>query len=439
MSLFKLYYIILFLLKFFCYNITMKKYDVCVIGGGPSGLMAAYSASLMGAKTILLEKEQRLGNKLRLSGGGRCNVTNNCDRQILIKNIPGNGKFLYSCFNQFDNFDLIDFFNEHSLPLIEEDHGRMFPSTLKATSIIDLFINLLDEQKVEIFFNSEVLKIKDHIITIKDKENIYAKKVILCTGGKSFPTTGSTGDGYLLAKQFNHHITKLYPCEAALIMDNPLTNLQGISLRDITLSVVDEQNHLLISNTNDLLFTHFGLSGPVALRASMFINQLLMKNQKAWVLIDLLPTSTIEDTISYLHKLKKEKPKNNIKNILNQLLNEKIIIHLLNQSNIDYQKQMSNLSNQEINNIANIIHQFKLPIARTMSLDKAFVTGGGIDLKEVNPKTMESKLSHYLYFAGEILDINGYTGGFNITSAMATGYVAGYHSSISCLNEKGND
>lgn len=411
-------------------------YDVCIIGAGPSGLMASIAASAMGSRVVVIDKNKIPGKKLRLTGGGRCNVTNNRPTDDVIAHIPGNGKFLYSAFSQFDNFDIRDFFEQHGVPLVEEDHGRLFPATHKAKTIVDTLVNTAQQQGVHFRYRTSVTAIMEENgqvtgVTLDNGETLQAHSVIVATGGMTYQYTGSSGDGYRLAKVLGHHVTPLYPTEAPLVSDDAFIKdktLQGLSLRDVALSVVtDCDKKPLVTHHMDLIFTHFGLSGPCALRCSMFVNQALRQHKHVSVLLNLKPEMTAHDWEHFFTQSIKEDGNKSIKNAWHSFTQERYLRFLLHEAHIDENKPLKQLTKDEAIAFKEKATALKITIVRTWPLEKAFVTGGGIQLKEVNPKTMESKQCQGLYFCGEVLDINGYTGGYNITAAFSTGYVAGIH------------
>lgn len=408
-----------------------KSYDVIVIGAGTSGMMAAISAAENGADVLLIEKNKKVGKKLLMTGGGRCNVTNHRSVDDLIAHIPGNGKFLYSTFSQFNNFDVMTFFESHGVPLKEEDHGRMFPVTDKSKTIVEGLLQALHEKQVTLLTNTVVTKLLHDETQIQgvrtEFEEFTAPCVILTTGGRTYPSTGATGDGYKMAKKVGHTITPLYPTESPLISEEPFIKartLQGISLQDIALSVLDSTGKTVVSHTMDLLFTHFGLSGPAALRCSSFVNQELKSHTPVTVMLDCFPEKTANELVNELTVAAHSKKK--LVNALSGILPERLLeffIHRLELSDLVAEQT----TEDQLQALAAIMKGFSVTISKTFPLEKSFVTGGGIHLKEVNPKTMESKCINGLYFGGELLDINGYTGGFNITAAFCTGHVAGKH------------
>ena len=386
----------------------MKHYDTIVIGGGPAGMMATIASASYGQKTLLIDKNRRLGKKLAGTGGGRCNVTNNGDLDDLMEGIPGNGRFLYSVFSQFDNHDIIHFFEENGVSLKVEDHGRVFPSTDKSQTIIQALSHKIEELGADLSLRTEVVSVKkEQFFQVRSKDTEWTcDRLLVTTGGKAYPSTGSTGFGYEIARHFKHTVTPLEAAESPLLTDFPHKLLQGISLSDATLSC---GKHAI---THDLLFTHFGLSGPAALRLSSFVSG----GEIAY--LDSLPNLSQEDIVKILEQ-DREKA---VKNVLKTLLPERLALFFARQWP---EAKVKQLPQREIHALVQEIKRLPIPITGKMSLAKSFVTKGGISLKEVNPKTLESKLVPGLFFAGEVLDINAHTGGFNITSALCTGWVAG--------------
>ena len=386
----------------------MNHFDTIVIGGGPAGMMAAISSSFYGQKTLLLEKNKKLGKKLAGTGGGRCNVTNNGNLDDLMAGIPGNGRFLYSVFSQFDNYDIINFFTENGVKLKVEDHGRVFPATDKSRTIIEALEQKMKELGATIKTQTEVVSVKknEDCFIIKSSKCMWScNRLIVTTGGKSYPSTGSTGFGYEIARHFKHTITELEAAESPLLTDFPHKDLQGISLQDVTLSY---DKHVI---THDLLFTHFGLSGPAALRMSSFV-----KGGEV-LSLDVLPQLSEKDLAAFLEENREKSLKNALKASLPERLAEFFVQ--------GFPEKVKQLTDRERNQLIRSIKALKISVTGKMSLAKSFVTKGGVSLKEINPKTLESKLVPGLHFAGEVLDINAHTGGFNITVALCTGWVAG--------------
>jgi predicted Rossmann fold flavoprotein len=410
-------------------------YDVIVIGGGPSGLMACVSAGMHGARVLLVEKGNKLGRKLAISGGGRCNVTNNKDIDELIKNIPGNGRFMYSSFSVFNNRDIIDFFEGLGIKLKEEDRGRMFPVSDKAKDVVNALIRKVKEVGTDIRLYSPVERVRYENgrvsgITLLSGEKMDAPCVIVATGGKSVPHTGSTGDGYKWAQQAGHTITELYPTEVPIVSNEEWIRnreLQGLSLRNIQLSVWNAKGKKITEQEGDMIFTHFGISGPAALRCSQYVVKALKQSQTQEVLmtIDLFPHKSIEDIRDETYALAENEPKKAIKNVLKGYIPERMIHLVLQKAGLRGDITFSHIPKAPWAEMARLLKQFPLYVNGTLSIEEAFVTGGGVHLKEIDPKTMQSKLMPGLFFCGEILDVHGFTGGYNITVAFSSGYTAG--------------
>ncbi|WP_064092698.1 BaiN/RdsA family NAD(P)/FAD-dependent oxidoreductase [Rossellomorea aquimaris] len=415
----------------------MSKYDVIVIGGGPSGLMASIAAGENGSKVLLVDKGTKLGRKLAISGGGRCNVTNRLPIDEIIKHIPGNGRFLYSAFSEFNNEDIISFFENLGIQLKEEDHGRMFPVSNRALDVVEALLNRMKELKVETRTNTAVEEVLYEDgntvgISLKNGEMIPAKAVVIAVGGRSVPHTGSTGDGYPWARKAGHTITELFPTEVPLTSDEPFIKqkeLQGLSLRAVDLSVLNPKGKKIITHRMDMIFTHLGISGPAVLRCSQYV----VKAMKKWNLthvtmqIDALPEENEEQLFQTFHKQVKEDGKKAAKNIFKGLVPERYLLFLLENADIDPDEKGDHISSEKIRQFSNLLKQFSFQVNGTLSIDKAFVTGGGVSVKEIEPKTMASKKMNGLFFCGEVLDIHGYTGGYNITSALVTGRLAGFN------------
>ncbi|MER2172003.1 hypothetical protein SAMN04487786_2186 [Paenisporosarcina quisquiliarum] len=410
-------------------------YDVIVIGGGPSGLMAAAAAGAEKRKVLLIEKGNKLGKKLAISGGGRCNVTNRLPQEEIVKNIPGNGRFLFSPFSVFNNEDIIDFFENLGVPLKEEDHGRMFPVSNKAMDVVNALLDELKRLQVEIKLNSVVSKLlmnDEKVIGVRlaSGEEITSNAIVVAVGGKAVPQTGSTGDGYPWAEKAGHTVTDLYPTEVPLLSNEAFIKskeLQGLALRGAGVSVLNKKGKAIITHEMDMLFTHFGLSGPAVLRCSQFVVKEQKKNggQPVAVRIDSLPEQNEEETFQILLSAIKEDPKKAVKNVWKGIVPERWLLFLLQRTAIQESEDGQNLAHEKIRALAHELKQFNVFVYGTQPLEKAFVTGGGVSIKEIEPKTMASRKKEGLYFCGEILDIHGYTGGYNITSALVTGKIAG--------------
>jgi predicted Rossmann fold flavoprotein len=415
----------------------MSAYDVIVIGGGPSGLMASIAAGENGAKVLLVDKGTKLGRKLAISGGGRCNVTNRLPVDEIIKHIPGNGRFLYSAFSEFNNEDIISFFENLGIHLKEEDHGRMFPVSNRAQDVVEALLNRMKELRVDTRTNTAVEEViyedgETKGIRLMNGEMIPSRAVVIAVGGKSVPHTGSTGDGYPWARKAGHTITELFPTEVPLTSDEPFIKqkaLQGLSLRDIELSVLNPKGKKLVTHKMDMIFTHLGISGPAVLRSSQYV----VKAMKKWnlthvtMVVDSLPETNEEQLFQSLYKQVKEEGKKAAKNIFKGLVPERYLLFLLDKAGMDPDEKGDHLPSEKVRQFVKLLKQFTFTVNGTLSIEKAFVTGGGVSVKEIEPKTMASKKMHGLFFCGEVLDIHGYTGGYNITSALVTGRLAGFN------------
>lgn len=438
---------------------------IIVIGGGPAGMMAAIEASQNKEnKVIVIEKMQSLGRKLLITGKGRCNITSSLPIEDFIKNTPGNGRFLYSCYQQFTNEDIIKFLNKEGLQVKEERGNRIFPLTDHSQDVLKCFTKKLKENNVEVLYNTRVKEIlvnenyeeqakkineenvkkskkqskKYEVIGIKtENETILADSVILATGGKSYPLTGSTGDGYKLVEKFGHTITKIKPSLVPLeIYEKDICKeLQGLSLRNIAIKITDlEKNKLLYDDFGEMLFTHFGVSGPTILSSSAHLVRYKnieekCKNKIVELSIDFKPALSEKKLEARILRDFEELKNKQFKNSLDKLLPQKLIPVIVAQSGISADKKVNEITKEERKTLVKILKDFKLKIKGTRTIDEAIVTSGGIKISEIDPKTMESKLVKNLYFAGEIIDVDSYTGGFNLQIAYSTGFVAGKNAS----------
>ena len=414
---------------------------VVVIGGGPAGMMSAIMAKEAGNEVILIEKMKSLGRKLLITGKGRCNITSSLPMEEFIKNTPGNGKFLYSVFNNFSNKDIIKFLNKEGLEVKEERGNRIFPVTDKSQDVLDCFIKKLKKDKVEIHYNEKVEEIlydkkeDEKIVTgvRTSKGEIKADKVILATGGKSYPLTGSTGDGYCLAQKLGHTITNLKPSLVPIeIFEKSICkNLQGLSLRNVSIKIIDNENKKEIySDFGEMLFTHFGVSGPIILSSSAHLVRYKnidekFKNKNIKIIVDFKPSLSEEKLEARILRDFKEFKNKQFKNSLDKLLPQKLIPVIIKLSNINENKKVNEITKEERKQLVILLKNFTLTLEKLRPIEEAIITSGGINIKEINPKTMESKLVKNLYFAGEIIDVDSYTGGFNLQIAYSTGYVAG--------------
>lgn len=397
--------------------------------------MSAAAASQNKQKVLLIEKKKGLGRKLKISGGGRCNVTNRLPYDEIIRHIPGNGKFLYSPFSVFDNESIIEFFESRGVKLKEEDHGRMFPVSNRAQDVVDTLVQELTNNNVEIKEETAVKHIKldedGHFIVTDQNDQVYhSKTVVIATGGTSVPQTGSTGDGYTFAESLGHTITELFPTEVPITSKEPFIirkTLKGLSLKDVALSVLRKNGKPRITHQMDMIFTHFGISGPAALRCSQFVykEQKSQKKQDIQMQLDVFPDEKENEVQARIKSLIKETPDKLVKNSLRGIIEERYLNFILEQAGVAEDTTGHHISNQQILTLAQLFKGFTFTVNGTLPIEKAFVTGGGVSIKEIEPHTMMSKITPGLFLCGEVLDIHGYTGGYNITSALVTGRVSG--------------
>ena len=411
---------------------------VIVIGGGPAGMMSAIKSSEQGNEVILIEKNNVLGKKLAITGKGRCNITSSLSIDEFIKNIPGNGRFLYSVFNRFTNLDIINFIEKQGIKTKVERGNRVFPVTDDAKDVVNCFVKKIKEQKIKVILNTEVTEIlknnENVAIGIKTKnETIKGDKIILATGGKSYPLTGSTGDGYKIAKKLGHTVTELKPSLVPLTTyeEELHKNLQGLSLKNVEIKMIDiSKNKEIYKDFGEMLFTHFGVSGPIILSASSHLVRYkniteLLKNRQIKIFIDFKPALTPEKLNQRILRDFEEQKNKSFKNSLDMLLPQKLIPEIIIKSEIDPEEKVNSITKEQREKLVNLLKRFEVTIKDFRPIEDAIITAGGINIKEINPKTMESKIIKNLYFAGEIIDVDAYTGGFNLQIAYSTGYVAG--------------
>lgn len=440
-------------------------YDVIIIGAGPSGMMAAITAGMRGRRVLLLEKNDVVGKKLAFTGGGRCNLTNSASVDEIINNIPGNGRFLYGALSRWNNKDICDFFEELGLKLKEEDHGRIFPAAEDALTVIAALEKRMAELGVAVACRTEVTKVLSRAgkimgVRLRTGKVLCAEGIVIATGGKSYSSMGSTGGGYAFAKTLGHTITPLSPGEVPLLSGDSFTGkdqLQGLSLQDVSVSVLGTKGKRIVTHRGDILFTHFGLSGPAVLCASTFALKELEKRRRLsgesavdaddssvrqsipnkkesdirkiipviQIAIDILPDKKEDEIIREIQNYGQSGGEKSLKNGLRGFLPERLLLYFLRELDLDLERQLKTLTSGEAWSLATLCKNFAVDITGSLPLDKAFVTCGGVSLKEIDSKTMESKLVRGLYFCGEVLDLNGHTGGFNLTAAFVTGRIAG--------------
>ncbi len=405
------------------------------------GMMAAITAKQNGHQVILLEKMKSLGRKLLITGKGRCNITSSLGMEEFIKNTPGNGRFLYSCYQNYTNQDIIQFLKEQGLEVKEERGNRIFPVTDKSQDVLNCFIKKLKELGVEQRLNTEVTKILvkqedgyNKVIGVETNQGkIKADKIILATGGKSYPLTGSTGDGYSLAKELGHTITEIKPSLVPLeSYDRDVCKeLQGLSLRNVEIKLIDtETGKEIYQDFGEMLFTHFGVSGPTILSSSAHLVRYKkidekLKNQVIYLTIDLKPALSEEKLDERMVRDFQEMKNKQFKNSLDKLLPQKMIPVIVQKSEICASKPVNEITKEERKRLVKLLKSFTIKIKRFRPIEEAIITSGGINIKEINPKTMQSKKVSGLYFAGEMIDVDSYTGGFNLQIAYSTGYTAG--------------
>lgn len=406
---------------------------VVVIGGGAAGLMAAVIAGREGAKVTLLEKMNYVGKKMGITGKGRCNITNACDMFEFIKNTPGNGKFLYGAYERFTNEDLLQLLHDAGLETKVERGGRVFPASDSALDVRNIFMKLMKHYGVDVHLEEPVKKllVDDSVVigVVTDKETYHANAVVIATGGKSYPATGSTGDGYILAAQVGHKITDIRPSLVPIVTEESwVKDLMGLSLRNVELSVV-AKNKVQAKMFGEMMFTHFGITGPIVLSLSHTVGKLMRKKNIGTIGLDinLKPALSPETLDKRLQKDFDLYSKKQLINGMKDLLPSRLIPLIIELAGIDPQKPINQISKEERQQIGYMLQHMPLTVKGLRPVEEAIVTAGGISLKEFKPKTMESKLVKGLYGAGEVLDIDAFTGGYNLQAAFSTGYVAAMH------------
>lgn len=404
------------------------RYDCIIIGGGAAGMMAAITSAGLGKSTLLLEKTNRCGKKLSITGKGRCNVTNNCTADDFFANIPKNPRFLYSAYAGFDSQACMDFFERLGVPLKTERGNRVFPVSDKAEDIVTALEQGCEDYGVKKIFSkvTEIIAENGEVRGVKcGNREYYAPSVLIATGGKSYPGTGSDGDGYRFAEALGHTLTDIKPSLVPIESDDDYCReMMGLSLKNVTLTLTDtEKNKAVFSEMGEMLFTHFGVSGPLVLSASSHIPQI--ESGRYIFHIDLKPALDEKKLDERILRDFKEIPNRIFANSLTKLLPSKMIPTVVKLSGIDGEKQVNSVTKQERQRLVSLLKAFPVHIRSFRPISEAIVTSGGVNVKEVSPKTMESKLVKGLYFAGEVLDVDGYTGGFNLQIAFSTGCLAG--------------
>lgn len=409
----------------------MQSKKVIVIGAGAAGLLAAGTAAELGANVTLIEKNAKVGRKIMITGKGRCNLTNNCDVQTFINNVPVNGRFLYSAINNFTTADVMDFFEGLGLRLKTERGNRVFPVSDKAVDVVDTLYGFIKSRGVNLVNDSAVeLILEDgYAAGVRCENNTYyADSVIVCCGGKSYPLTGSTGDGYTLAKQAGHTVTDLKPSLVPLESpDGECKSMQGLALKNVGLKIVKNNSKKEVyTDFGEMLFTHFGVSGPMILSASSHIRDI--NDGEYTAVIDLKPALDQQQLDKRLQNEFGQNANKDVSNSFSKLLPRKIIIPVLKRWGVPFDKKCNVITKEERRRLCDILKGFTVELSGFRPIEEAIITSGGVKTNEINPKTMESKLVSGLYFAGEVIDCDAYTGGFNLQIAWCTGRLAGQNS-----------
>ncbi|MGN9161063.1 NAD(P)/FAD-dependent oxidoreductase [Clostridium sulfidigenes] len=400
--------------------------QVVIVGGGPAGMMAAIAAS-KNNKVILIEKNNKLGKKLFITGKGRCNVTNNKDISEFFDYIPTNPHFLYSALYTFTNEDTIKFFNERGVELKVERGDRVFPSSDKSSDIIKAFEKTLMEKNIEIKLGIAVkeLKVENNKITsviLDNDDYIECDNVILATGGASYPQTGSNGDGFRFCKSLGHNVVSIKPSLVPIEINEAwVKDLQGLSLRNVQLTLLDKNNKIIFKEQGEMLFTHFGISGPLCLSAS----SLIKPGEKYKIILNLKPALSEKELDLRIQKDFLKYNNKDFKNALNDLFPQKLIPIMINLSKIPENQKVNSITKEQRKFFLNLISNLTMDVRGLRSIEEAIVTSGGVDTKEIDPSTMKSKVVSNLSFAGEVIDVDAYTGGYNVQIAISTGFIAG--------------
>ncbi|OPX84484.1 MAG: tricarballylate dehydrogenase [Pelotomaculum sp. PtaB.Bin104] len=410
-------------------NITA---DVLVIGGGPAGMLASASASAAGSKVILLEKNGQLGRKMGISGGGRGNLTNTASIHNFINNIPGNGKYLFSALNRFSNMDFLELLKTLGVPTKEEEYGRVFPAQFRATEVVRILKDFLEASGVKLYYQVSADKLlldsrQCKGVRTAEGNILHSQAVVIATGGASYPHTGSTGDGYRLARQAGHQITSLLPGLVPLCCAGSITKqLQGLSINNVGLKLTTAEGKAIANEQGDIVFTHFGISGPAALKLSRIVSKNIAAGAGNLSLqLDVIPKLSKDQLTGKLLNLAGQQPKKAIANIIKQLLPDRLATVCMQMLPADYNAKSGTASKSFWRKIARLTKNVPFTITGTRPLTEAMITVGGVNIKEIDPHTMASRLVDGLYFAGEVIDVDAYTGGYNMQIAFSTGWLAG--------------
>lgn len=416
-----------------------RTYDVLVIGAGAAGMMAAGTAAQRGLSVCVIEKNGLAGKKVRITGKGRCNVTNNCDVKTLIASVPTNGRFLYGAASRFSPGDVMDFFEGLGIPLKTERGNRVFPQSDRAADIADALVRFAKDAGARFLTaKAEALLLRAGSVSgvvLQGGEQLHGGSVVVCCGGVSYPATGSTGDGYRLARQAGHTVTGLRPSLVPLVAEGEeCREMMGLSLKNVSIRVLDtEEGKVIFEDFGEMLFTHFGLSGPIILSASSHMRDMAPGRYR--VLLDLKPALSPEKLDARLVREFEENRNRDFANSLKSLLPRAMIPVMVRRSGIPPDFKCNSISRETRRGFAELLKNFEIKIRSFRPVEEAIVTSGGVSVGEIDPRTMESKLMKGLYFAGEVIDVDGYTGGFNLQVAFSTGRLAG----TSCVPQENKE
>lgn len=411
---------------------------IAIIGGGAAGLLAGITLAQNGADVTIFEKMHQAGKKMLITGKGRCNITNACDIQGFIKNLPGNGRFLNSALHRFTNDDIVELLEDNGLQTKVERGGRIFPVTDKAKDVVDTLIAIFRNAGGILRTDTKIIDIllrDDKVVGVKTVNGVYgADAIVLAAGGASYPGTGSDGNGAKLAAKVGHNIIPLRPSLVPLESDHPYIDaLQGLSLRNVQGSLLVDGKKIA-SEFGEMLFTHFGVSGPIVLSLSNAASRVLQERKTVDLCIDLKPALSIEKLDARVQRDFLQYSRKQLANGMKDLLPQSMIPVVCDMAYLDEEKPINQISKEERQRLVHTLKNFCVPITATRPISEAIVTAGGVDVKEINPKTMESKIVEGLYFAGEVMDVDGFTGGFNLQAAFSSGYAAGI-----AINDKYNN